>query len=188
MAKNRQSLDISKIINLLYTNGSITRNGCYTLSSDIAEKSLSYLLETGNNALLEYDQIVYATWANYSQNFEGYSEETFNLLENFIEGKLFWKPEEFASEEIQAIKENIRLTIANNAINNSYQKRRTQSIVNNKKNKHIVIEKDGGKCKKCKSSDNLTIDHIVPIKKGGRDNIENLQLLCRSCNSKKGAK
>ena len=50
-----------------------------------------------------------------------------------------------------------------------------------------VFERDGFKCLKCGMQKNLTVDHIYPEILGGSDDLENLQTLCRSCNSSKGS-
>ena len=36
--------------------------------------------------------------------------------------------------------------------------------------------------------DKLTIDHIIPLNKGGKTIPENLQVLCRKCNASKSDK
>lgn len=44
----------------------------------------------------------------------------------------------------------------------------------------------GNKCLWCgKTNIELTVDHVVPLIKGGTNYIENIQPLCRVCNSKK---
>jgi 5-methylcytosine-specific restriction endonuclease McrA len=41
------------------------------------------------------------------------------------------------------------------------------------------------KCAICGCNEKLTIDHIIPLSKGGEHNKKNIQPLCHSCNSRK---
>lgn len=43
-------------------------------------------------------------------------------------------------------------------------------------------------CAHCGTMENVTIDHIIPVARGGRHSIGNLQPLCLTCNSSKNAK
>lgn len=45
-----------------------------------------------------------------------------------------------------------------------------------------------GKCAACSSTDDLVIDHIIPIALGGSCDRSNLQALCADCNISKGKK
>jgi len=51
-----------------------------------------------------------------------------------------------------------------------------------------ILENAGGCCESCGSSEDITIDHIIPVSKGGKHTAKNIQVLCRKCNSSKGAK
>jgi hypothetical protein len=48
-----------------------------------------------------------------------------------------------------------------------------------------TFDRDGRKCVICGAKEDLSIDHIIPRSKGGTNDPENLQTLCRSCNSSK---
>lgn len=80
----------------------------------------------------------------------------------------------------------------------------------------VILEKQGFKCNNCSATAlelfiiyypetctfdkyinainssgqevRMTLDHIIPKSKGGKDNHSNLQILCEQCNSKKADK
>ena len=57
-----------------------------------------------------------------------------------------------------------------------------------RKLRHEVFKRDGYRCRECgasKEETSLEIDHIVPVAKGGTNDIDNLQTLCRECNRMK---
>jgi hypothetical protein len=49
-----------------------------------------------------------------------------------------------------------------------------------------IKEKWGHKCAYCGSTENLTIDHIIPQSKGGIDFTKNVVCACHDCNQSKG--
>jgi len=58
-----------------------------------------------------------------------------------------------------------------------------KNIVLSRKN---IIKRDGNSCQYCNSTVDLTIDHIIPRSRGGKDTWENLVTACNSCNHRKG--
>lgn len=52
-----------------------------------------------------------------------------------------------------------------------------------------LISKTGGKCEYCGrtcNKKNMTIDHVLPVSRGGLTEIQNLRLACYPCNQEKG--
>lgn len=51
-----------------------------------------------------------------------------------------------------------------------------------------LVNLSGHKCVACGKTEDeceLSADHIIPLSRGGTNTIDNIQILCRSCNSKK---
>ncbi len=61
--------------------------------------------------------------------------------------------------------------------------------INYRQNKHVLYGQQEGRCAGCETLfefRHFEVDHMVPRSRGGTDHIENLQLLCGSCNRIKG--
>ncbi len=52
--------------------------------------------------------------------------------------------------------------------------------------RHNVFRRDNNRCQYCFSTDELTLDHVMPKSRGGKSTWDNLVTACKRCNSKKG--
>ena len=67
---------------------------------------------------------------------------------------------------------------------NFYVHLKYKDIVLNRRN---ILNRDDYRCQYCaKQATPLTLDHIVPKNKGGKDSWENLVAACSKCNTRKG--
>lgn len=51
--------------------------------------------------------------------------------------------------------------------------------------KQTISYQKKGHCKYCRDTENLTIDHKVPLCQGGSNTLSNYQTLCKFCNETK---
>lgn len=49
-----------------------------------------------------------------------------------------------------------------------------------------IYKRDAYACLYCGNKENLTLDHVLPRSRGGRDSWENLVTACQKCNTEKG--
>lgn len=49
----------------------------------------------------------------------------------------------------------------------------------------VIFQRDGHACRYCGQGRNLTVDHVLPLSRGGDNAQDNLVTACRSCNSSK---
>lgn len=68
----------------------------------------------------------------------------------------------------------------------SYIKLPYARLMANNVSRRAVLARDGYVCAYCKSKENLTVDHIMPLSRQGENIWENLITSCLSCNLKKG--
>ncbi len=67
------------------------------------------------------------------------------------------------------------------------ERKHKNNTTNFKKQRLRVLRRDGGICVYC-GADATCVDHVVPMVRGGGDEMENLVASCTLCNLRKGSK
>lgn len=116
-----------------------------------------------------------------------------------IEASRQWRAKNRARINLYNRAKNASWNQARNRESAAEWKRNNPASYHNKRAKLLGIEgtftnsewkslclKTGKKCLKCgDDKSTLTVDHIIPFSKGGTNYIENIQPLCKNCNSQK---
>lgn len=98
--------------------------------------------------------------------------------------KLRIRDEILRQEELKKLRKQVREElIAEGLIENTKRREPIPQHVQD-----TVWRRDGGRCVKCGSQENLEFDHIIPLSKGGSNTVRNIQLLCQKCNREKSNK
>lgn len=72
-----------------------------------------------------------------------------------------------------------------------YERKDSKRTFTSEQRRIIWNSDEKNKCKQCKKTltwEDFTVDHIVAHVKGGKTTLRNAQIMCRSCNSRKGAR
>jgi hypothetical protein len=179
---------IGKIVDFLYTGGCYYRNGNYNVPKSVLLPAMDDIANGGSGHLEEYDTLYWM--ADFDEN-SIVSPENAMLFESSLRNETFW---DIYNIHSMAIIQDIKVHIEHSAqlmSDKAIKERRRAEACRYTARKDIrlmIFTRDGKVCKPCGATTDLTLDHVIPVSKGGEDNPGNLQVLCKSCNSKKGAK
>jgi 5-methylcytosine-specific restriction endonuclease McrA len=110
-----------------------------------------------------------------------------------FEDQFYWSSGDYSALDVLALirerqrNQRAKLDRAHMALRLEREPRRQRRGQLPRELKRAVWERDGGHCSQCGSAFDLQYDHIIPVAMGGATTLENLQLMCSSCNQRKGS-
>ena len=175
-----------QIVKMIYDGGSVYRNGNYDLPSSSLLNAIEDIIDGGDGHLKEHDTLF---WMIDFYEDSIMAPEDAMLFESALKNKNFWNIYTMhGADDIEDIRCHIEHSTRLMSDKAVKERRRAEACryTARKDIRLMIFQRDGKVCKPCGSTTNLTLDHIIPVAKGGEDSPGNMQVLCRSCNSKKG--
>jgi len=165
-------------------------DGCEDLTIEVIAKAVRHYRKTGNNAIDELHLIRFAEDEIRDDGKYGYRIDGASMIKNkykeaaqSVLGSKFWR----TSDEV---KTQIKSWLVEAEMRESYAYRREEANLHiaNRSVRKRIFKRDGNRCLHCGSDVDLSIDHVVAVVNGGGNEDDNLQTLCKKCNSSKGGK
>jgi len=159
--------------------------GNFDIEHKVCSTIYSHFLDTKVNLLNEYVEVVYLSWMEHEKAY--FTLKDFNENDQKISNIRRLKiPTLFSiiHEAMYVNRSGYKNFLAHQKKKSNQPRIDAQKFISKTKIRCFIFRRDK-KCLSCGVSENLTLDHIVPVSKGGSNTLFNLQALCKSCNSKK---
>jgi hypothetical protein len=157
----------------------------YVMRNEIFLKALGHYIETGENVLDEYSRIMTICWSyNLYPEHKGYDGELYNekeiaIIMKLLAGESYWNAYEILeTDQLRDLMKKLKKSIKHQQEKEAEKKER---IIKKKRRaeaskftqdpdiRYKIFQRDGEFCRQCDSTDDLTLDHIRPVSKGGAD-------------------
>ena len=171
---------------------SVTFRGCYSMSIQVFLGLYQHFKDTGENLLDSYSRVTYLSWdihkyhndkAPYLYDYEMcnlYIDDVESIYDaGFISDDQLIQYTQFIDRQRQRYFEFLDKRANKPRI-------RACKFTKDPAVKRDVYGKYGKVCLCCGSDKNISLDHVIPVVSGGQNEINNMQPLCKSCNSRKG--
>lgn len=166
--------------------------GSFGMGIDQFMEFYDIYIDTGNNLLDTWARYVWNTW-KYEKDDDNYSYYSRGSFIKEMDGLRDLYRYEFI--DTGQYKKAIRFVLSNVKIQKRYERKRCDDrrkiasrYISRSDIREEVFKLHGRRCLCCGATKTLSMDHIIPVVSGGKDEVENLQPLCRTCNSTKNSK
>jgi hypothetical protein len=177
-------LEYKKTSSFFVKNNTI--KGYFDIPENHFKVLMNHFLSTGENLLDDYCKVIYLNAESEKTFFEIDLKEK-NSLQQSVSNirKLRFLDYEIVSKANFIIKKKYKNHCIQLEKERQIPRINAQKFISKKEVREYVFNKYGKICLCCGSTENISLDHIVPVSKNGKNKLNNLQPLCVSCNSSK---